>query len=194
MEVNDTEHIVALCGSQRDGSRTRYALTQALEAAERKGATTELVDLTTLDLPVFDPDQRDAGDAGELRQLVRRADGVLLGSPVYHGSYSSVLKTAIDYCGFDEFEETTVGLLVVAGGGFPTPALEHLRSVARTLNAWVLPHQVAIPNAHSTFEAGELTDEALVERVETLGSDLVDYAGVESYPESTTACAVPTAD
>ncbi len=194
MDVHDTKQIVALCGSQRDGSRTRHALEEALLAAEAKGATTELVDLSTLDLPVFDPDQSDAGDARELRQLVRSADGVLLGSPVYHGSYSSVLKTALDYCGFDEFEETTVGLLVVAGGGFPTPALEHLRSVARTLNAWVLPHQVAIPNAHSTFEAGELTDEALVDRVETLGADLVDYAGVESYPENTTACTVPTAD
>jgi NAD(P)H-dependent FMN reductase len=194
MEVNDTKHIVALCGSQRDGSRTRHALEEALTAAETKGATTELVDLSTLDLPVFDPDQNDIEDAEKLRRLVRSADGVLLGSPVYHGSYSSVLKTAIDYCGFDEFEETTVGLLVVAGGGFPTPTLEHLRSVARTLNAWVLPHQVAIPNSHSTFEAGELTDDALVERVETLGTEIVDYAGVESYPESTTACAVPTAD
>ncbi|QCC49501.1 NADPH-dependent FMN reductase [Halobellus limi] len=194
MDVNGTKHIVALCGSQRDGSRTRHALEQALGAAETKGATTDLVDLSTLDLPVFDPDQSDTGDAKKLRQLVRSADGVLLGSPVYHGSYSSVLKTAIDYCGFDEFEETTVGLLVVAGGGFPTPALEHLRSVARSLNAWVLPHQVAIPNAHSTFEAGELTDEALVQRVEALGTEIVDYAGVESYPESTTACAVPTAD
>ena len=194
MEINGTKHIVALSGSQRDGSRTRHAVNQALEAAETRGATTKLVDLTTFDLPVFDPDHSDAGDAQELRQLVRRADGVLLGSPVYHGSYSSVLKTAIDYCGFDEFEETTVGLLVVAGGGFPSPALEHLRSVARTLNAWVLPNQVAIPNAHSSFEDGELTDEALVERVETLGADLVDYAGVESYPENTTACTVPTAD
>ncbi|SDY39490.1 NADPH-dependent FMN reductase [Halopenitus persicus] len=194
MDVNDTKHIIALCGSQRGGSRTRYALEQSLGAAETKGATTNLVDLTTVDLPVFDPDHSDAGDAEKLRQLVRSADGVLLGSPVYHGSYSSVLKTALDYCEFDEFENTTVGLLVVAGGGFPTPALEHLRSVARTLKAWVLPHQVAIPNAHSTFEAGELTDEVLAERVETLGIEIVDYAGVESYPESTTACAVPTAD
>lgn len=107
---------------------------------------------------------------------------------------SSVLKTALDYCGFDGFEETTVGLLVVSGGGFPTPALEHLRSVARALDTWVLPHHVAIPNAHSAFEEGQLTDESLAERVETLGTDLVEYAGVESYPETTAACAVPTAD
>lgn len=194
MDVHNSKHIVALCGSQRNGSHTRRALERALTAAKTTGATTDLVDLTTLTLPVFDPDRSDAGDATELRRRVRAADGVLLGSPMYHGSYSSVLKTALDYCGFDEFEHTTVGLLVVSGGGFPTPALEHLRSVARALDAWVLPHQVAIPNSHSAFEDGELTDESLVERVETLGTDLVEYAGVESYPETTTACGVPTAD
>lgn len=194
MEVKRNKHIVALSGSQRDGSYTRHAIEHALTAAEASGATTDFVDVAALDLPVFDPDRTDAGDAKELRRRVRDADGVLLGTPMYHGSYSSVLKTALDYCGFDEFEETTVGLLVVSGGGFPTPALEHLRSVARALDAWVLPHQVAIPNAHSAFEEGRLTNESLAERVETLGTDLVEYAGVETYPETTAACAVPTAD
>jgi NAD(P)H-dependent FMN reductase len=194
MELTDDKYIVSLCGSQRDGSYTRSALERALEAAEGEGATTDLVDLAALDLPVFDPDRSDAGDAAELRRRVRAADGVVLGSPVYHGSYSSVVKTAPDYCGFDEFENTTVGLLVVAGGGFPTPALEHLRSVARALDAWVLPHQVALPDAHGAFEGGRLTDDELADRVETLGASLVAYAGVESYPETATERAAPAAD
>jgi NAD(P)H-dependent FMN reductase len=194
MNVTDSKHVVALCGSQRDGSHTRSALERTLATAETRGATTDLLDLTELDLPVFDPDRPDAGDAEPLRQRVQSADAVLLGTPMYHGSYSSTLKTALDYCGFDEFEETTVGLLVVSGGGFPTLALEHLRSVARALDAWVLPHQVAIPNAHDVFEGGQLTDESLLDRVETLGTDLVEYAGVESYPEAGPACTVSTAD
>jgi NAD(P)H-dependent FMN reductase len=194
MEVPDSKHVVALCGSRRDGSHTRRALERTLAAAERRGATTDLVDLDALDLPPFDPDREDAGDAATLRRRVREADAVVLGSPMYHGSYSSVLKTALDYCGFDEFAETTVGLLVVSGGGFPTPALEHLRSVARALDAWVHPHQVAIPDAHSAFVEGSLRDEDLADRVETLGTELVAYAGVESYPETSAACAVPTAD
>jgi NAD(P)H-dependent FMN reductase len=194
MEVTTGKHIVALCGSQRNGSYTRLALERTLATAEAHGATTDLVDVGALELPVFDPDHTDAGDAETLRKRVRAADGVVLGTPMYHGSYSSPLKTALDYCGFDEFEETTVGLLVVSGGGFPTPALEHLRSVVRALDAWVLPHQVAIPNSHSAFEDGRVIDEGLIERIETLGRDIVEYAGVESYPETATACAVPTAD
>jgi NAD(P)H-dependent FMN reductase len=194
MDVTDDEHIVALCGSQRSDSYTRHALERALAAARARGATTDLVDLAALDLPLFDPDHGDAGDAAELRRRVGEADGILLGSPMYHGSYSSVLKTAIDYCGFDEFEGVTVGLLVVAGGGFPTPVLAHLRAVARELDAWVVPEEVAIPNASAAFADGQLVDDDLADRVETLGTKLVDYAGVEAYPENTVACAVPGAD
>jgi NAD(P)H-dependent FMN reductase len=194
MDVRQNKHIVALCGSQRDGSYTRQALNRTLTAAKQHGATTDLVEPAMLELPVFDPDSPDSGDAPELRQRIRQADAIVLGSPMYHGSYSSVLKTALDYCGFDEFDETTVGLLVVSGGGFTTPALEHLRSVARALNAWVLPHQVAIPNVETAFEDGQQLDAEIAERIETLGTELVEYAGVASFPEATATSAVPTAD
>ena len=131
---------------------------------------------------VHDGDQPEAGDAPALTARVRAADAIMLGTPVYHGSYASTLKTALDYCGFDEFEETTVGLLAVAGGGFPGAALEHLRSVCRTLNAWVLPHQVAIPNVRSVVEAGTITDDDLAERTRELGRQVVQYADISPNP------------
>jgi NAD(P)H-dependent FMN reductase len=194
MNVPEDKHVVALSGSQRDGSYTHRAVERTLAAAERRGASTDLAAIGDLDLPLFDPDRPDAGDAAALRRRVGRADAVLLGTPMYHGSYASPLKTALDYCGFDEFEGTTVGLLAVSGGGFPTPALEHLRSVARALDAWVLPRQVAVPDSHAAFEDGRLAEEDLVDRVEALGEDLVAYAGVESYPDRTQGCVAPRAD
>jgi len=118
------------------------------------------------------------------RTLVRSADAVLLATPVYHGSYSSAIKNCLDYCGFDEFENTTVGLLAVAGGSFPVTALEHLRSVCRSLNAWVVPHQAAVPNSSDALFDGEFTDENLEDRVETLGRRAVEYATIEPDPRS----------
>ena len=179
-----TVHVVAVCGSLRDESYTRLALQHALDAAESVGASTELIDLREYDLPVYDADGDDAGDAPALRRRIREADAVLLGTPMYHGSYSSVVKTALDYCGFDEFEKKTIGLLAVSGGGFPIGALDHLRIVCRSLDAWVLPHQAAIPNAHSRFEDGELVDDGLRERVETLGVRAVRFATIEPDPAS----------
>lgn len=175
-------HIVAICGSLRRDSKTRLGLEHALRGVEEIGGTGELLDLREFDLPLFDADEREAGDAPELTRRVLEADAILLGTPVYHGSYSSVLKTALDYCGFDEFEGKTVGLLAVAGGAFPVTALEHLRSVCRALNAWVLPHQAVIPKAGNAFRDGEFVEERLEERVLTLGRRVVQYSSIESDP------------
>jgi NAD(P)H-dependent FMN reductase len=178
----DGPHVVALCGSLREKSHTRTALERALDAAENRGATTGLIDLRELDLPVYDADDGEVGDAPELTRRVRAADAIVLGTPMYHGSYSSPLKTALDYCGFDEFENRTVGLLAVAGGSFPITALDHLRSVCRALDAWVLPYQAAVPNASSKIEDGEFVDSGIEERVAVLGRRTVEYATIEPDP------------
>jgi len=182
--MSEQTHVVGIAGSLRDESATRVALERALAAAEDSGATTELLDLREYDLPVFDADDREVGDAPELTRRVRAADAVVLATPMYHGSYSSVLKTALDYCGFDEFEDKTVGLLAVAGGSFPITALEHLRSVCRALDAWVLPYQAAVPRASDAVEDGGFTDEDLAERVAVLGRRVVKYANIEPDPMS----------
>ncbi|MEZ3115051.1 NADPH-dependent FMN reductase [Halobaculum sp. MBLA0147] len=174
-------HVAAVCGSLAPESTTRTALRAVLAAAEGAGAETTLVDLREYDLPPRGPD-RDAGDAPAVRHQVADADAVVLGTPVYHGSYSSPLKTALDYCGFDEFEETTVGLVATAGGSFPTSALAHLREVARTLTAWTLPTEVAIPNAGETVGEDAVVDESVADRLADLGEAAVAYANVEQYP------------
>jgi len=174
--------VVALCGSLRDGSYTRIALEHALAAASDRGARTELLDLREYSLPVFDADADEAGDAPALKERLRAGDSVLLGTPMYHGSYSSALKNGLDYCGFDEFENTTVGLLGVSGGSFPITALDHLRSVCRALDAWVLPYQAAVPNSNRHFEDGAFADEDLANRVAVLGERSVEYASIEPDP------------
>jgi NAD(P)H-dependent FMN reductase len=176
--------VVGLCGSLRDRSYTRLGLERALASANERGAKTHLIDLREYDLPMFDPDSGTVPDADRLCDRLLSADSILLGSPMYHGSYSAPLKNALDYTGFDEFEETTVGLLGVSGGKFPITTLEHLRSVCRSLNAWVLPHQAAIPNASSQFEDGSFVDERIEDRVAVLGERAVEYAHIEPDPAS----------
>ncbi|WP_122088784.1 NADPH-dependent FMN reductase [Halalkalicoccus subterraneus] len=179
----DSPRVVAVCGSLRDGSYTRLGLEHALAAARAAGASTELLDLREYDLPVYDPDTETTADAERLMHEIREADAVLLGTPVYHGTFSAALKNALDYCGFDEFEDTTTGLLAVAGGGTFGPTLEHLRAVVRAVHGWTLPHQVGIRNASDQFDAdGEFVDEALEERVRKLGRQAVEYAFIDPEP------------
>ena len=175
--------IVAVCGSLRDASYTRTALAYVLDAAADAGAETELIDLRDHDLPVYDPDGNEPAVATALRRRIRAADGVALGSPVYHSSYSAAFRNLHDYCSYDDYEETVVGLVATAGGGSYGSTLEHMRSTLRGVHAWVLPRQVGIRNASEKFvaDAGAIdgrafADERLAERVETLGADLAHYA------------------
>ncbi len=185
MTEPDPPSVVGVAGSLRDGSYTRIAVAVALERAEARGAETTLIDLRTYDLPPFDPDDAEPPDATTFAAELRAADAVILGTPMYHGSYAGPLKNAIDYTGFEEFEHKTVGLLAVSGGSFPITALEHLRSVCRALDAWVLPYQAAVPNASNHFHAGEFRDPALRDRVETLGERIVTFARIESLDPAT---------
>lgn len=182
MNGSQRPHVVALSGSLRAESYTRIAAQHVLNAADAADATTDLVDLRGLNLTVFDANDQDAGDAQELRQRVRAADAIILATPTYHGSYSSPLKTALDYCGFEEFDDKTVGLLAVSGGSSSYPSvLNHLRIIAQALHAWVLPHQVGIGAPYEVFdETGAFRDEYadLESRVTTLGREAVEYAGV----------------
>jgi NAD(P)H-dependent FMN reductase len=192
--------VVALCGSLRAGSKTRVALREALVAAEATGRShagpdasvwTDLLDLRQYDLPALAPDDPTPDDAVALCRAVPRADAVLLGTPNYHGSYSGVLKNALDYCGREELEGTTVGLLEVAGGEFPNPTLAHLRAVCHTLNSWTLPTEVAVPDSHSTVDADGISDEAVGDRVRRLGEQRVAYANVDHYPKAADVFAGP---
>ena len=180
----DGPTVVAIAGSLREGSYSRRALEEALVGVEEAGGSGELIDLREYELPVLNPDDEETSDVESFTARVREADAVLLGTPMYHGSYSGVLKNALDHCGFDEFENKTVGLLAVSGGAFPITALDHLRSVCRALNAWVLPHQAAVPRAHSAFDEDGLTDEGNRDRVRTLGERAVRYANIEPDPAS----------
>ncbi|WP_082837820.1 NADPH-dependent FMN reductase [Haladaptatus sp. R4] len=182
-----TPNVIAVCGSMRDGSHTRTALKHVLDAAEAEGAETELIDPREYDLPIFDPDEEEPEDAVEIKRKIREADSVIIGSPVYHGSYTSAFRNVHDYCSFDEFEDTTVGLLAVAGGGSYGSTLDHMRITVRGVHGWVLPHQVGIRNAYEQFDDDEFVDGDLEARVRKLGEQAVKYAFLDPNVTSSEA-------
>jgi NAD(P)H-dependent FMN reductase len=177
--------IVGLPGSLRPGSYTRMAVQIALEGAAEAGAETQLLDLGSYNLPFcsgIPKDQEYPPDAFKLREEIMNSDGVILGSPEYHGGMSGVLKNALDLMGFKEFEGKLIGLVGVSGGMMgATNALVSLRNVGRALHAWVLPDQVSIPQAWSQFDRdGSLTDEALEKRLKRIGQQVAHYSSLHA--------------
>lgn len=183
MQESEPPRVVALCGSLRDESRTRIVVREVLDATREAGGKTDLLDLRSFRLPGVKSSPDAPTDADRLRRKVDDAHAVLLATPNYHGSYSGTLKTALDYCGREEFEGTTVGLLEVAAGSRSGSALVHLRTVSRTLHAWTLPTEVAVPDSHSLIADDGIEDDQLHQRVRRLGRALAEYANVARYPD-----------
>ena len=145
--------VVGLCGSLRSGSYTRMALQAALARAAEGGAKTRLLDLRDYKLVFADGAKEYPPDVPRLRQDVKEAHGIILGTPEYHSSFSGVLKNALDLMGFDEFEGKLVGLVGVSGGKMGAfDAMQHLRGICRAIHAWVIPEQAGVPEAWRVFD------------------------------------------
>lgn len=178
--VHPQLEVAGLCGSLREGSLTRRALAVALQGAEEAGARTRMIDLRDYELIFCDGKQDESAyppDVFRLRHDVQRAKGIILGSPEYHGSFSGVLKNALDLMGFEEFEGKMVGLVGVSGGQAGAHGLTGLRSIGRTLHAWVIPEQVSIAEAWKVFDAaGNLKDPEIERRLKEVGRQVVRFA------------------
>lgn len=100
--------ILALGGSPRKDGNTSLYLQRVLETASSLGAEVELVELGELNIEgctgCYGCVKAGAcivkDDFQGVFQKMIEADGILLGSPVYHGSITSKLKSVLDRAGF----------------------------------------------------------------------------------------------
>ena len=132
--------MVGICGSLREEIYTRTAVRIALAGARRLGADTSLMDLREYGLPWCDGREDEStypDTVHRLRREVGAANGIILGTPEYHGGLSGVLKNVMDLMGFDEFQGKMIGLVGVSGGALgASNALATLRTIGRALHAW----------------------------------------------------------
>ncbi|MEK9665131.1 MAG: NAD(P)H-dependent oxidoreductase, partial [Candidatus Nanopelagicales bacterium] len=90
--------LLAMGGSTRPESTTERALAMVAQAARTAGADVEVICGRELMLPIYDTETSDRVDgAVRLVNAVRRADGLVIVSPGYHGAISGLIKNALDY-------------------------------------------------------------------------------------------------
>ena len=169
--------IVAVKGSVRPGNYTGMALDLvADELSKQEGVDVHVVDPAELSLPL--PGSGGGGDGDKLQELIAGATGVVLSTPEYHGSYSSVIKLVIENLGFPSvLAGKPVALLGVAAGQIGAiKALEHLRSVCSHVGTIVLPGPVSVAGVQQVFsEDGQCLDERIEARIRGVATGLIDY-------------------
>ena len=158
-------HIVGIGGTTRPNSSTERALRYALSICEQHGGTTTCfagADLAAL--PHYAPEDAARSEVAlRLIEEVRRADGVIVASPGYHGSVAGMVKNAIDYTEDLRDDERSylsgkaVGLIATgAGWQGAVTTLNSLRNVVHALRGWNTPLGVAINTLREGFaEDGE---------------------------------------
>jgi NAD(P)H-dependent FMN reductase len=170
--------IVAIAGAVRPGSYTLKALRLVVDELERQeGVGVELIDPAGLQLPPPGVNL-ELPDSKGLREKVRRATGVVLATPEYHGSFSSVIKLVIENLGFPSvLAGKPVALVGVAQGQIGAiKSLESLAGVCLHVGAIVLPGAVSVANVQKVFdEEGRCLDGAVEKRIRRAGLSLLDY-------------------
>lgn len=177
--------IIGLGGTTRVHSSTEKALIVSLQAAEALGAETVLLGSADLQLPVYAPENPERTEAARhLVAQLRRADGVIVASPGYHGGLSGLVKNALDYTEdmrADDrpyFEGRAVGCIASAAGWqATTTTLVALRSIVHALRGWPTPLGVAINSTEPAFDAQGACISAIVDQqLQLVAAQVVAFA------------------
>lgn len=183
--ANRKPFIAGIGGTTRSGSSSEQALTLALNHAAAAGAETILFGGDDMvKLAMYDPDPGSMTDAARrLVEILRKADGVIISSPVYHGGVSGLIKNAIDY--IEEMrgdprvylDGRAIGI-IACGYGYqgPGPVLSQLRQTAHALRGWPTPLAVGVNSALVKFQNGECSDAGIAKQIEIMAQQVTEFA------------------
>lgn len=191
--------IVGLGGSTRSGSSTERAVRLALDNARETGAEVVMFDGPFLaSLPIFAPEIKTrTSNQRELIDTIARCDGIIVGSPGYHGSISGLIKNALDT--LEELSRSTpvyldgraFGSIVTAYGWQACgTTLVTLRTIAHALRAWPTPMGVTLNAAFPLFDQdGQCIDEKVAAQLKLLATQVLSFArntaAFSSLPQAT---------
>jgi len=172
-------------------SSSERVLRHVLAASEAAGARTLLFDGTALDLPMYGYGSPRTDKALALIDGLRRADGIVIASPGYHGTVSGLIKNALDYVedmARDErpyFEGRAVGVIAVAAGWQATgTTLATLRSIVHALRGWPTPMAIAVNSMMPVFdEGGTVSDAPLRNQLTILADQVVGFARMKALSD-----------
>jgi FMN reductase len=181
-------HIAVISGSMRPGNYTNMAAAIVMdELRKRPKIAVDFVNPAELRLPFPGQDIANS-DAPFLQKIVSDATGVILITPEYHGSFSSVMKLIIENLGFPSaLSGKPVALLGVAAGSIGAiKSLESLRGVASHVGAFVLPLPTSIANVQKVFDReGRVLDPAVEKMLRQVAGNLIAYIDKHLCPAVT---------
>lgn len=177
--------VVGIGGSPRRGSSSEQALRSCLGVAQELGARTECFAGAAINLPMYAPgDDKRTEEPPSFVDALRRADGLVIAAPGYHGAISGLVKNALDY--IEDLREDerpyldgrAVGCVSVAAGSqAAVGTLIGLRAVVHSLRGWPTPLGVPVNSQLVEFDAeGVCADQAVAAQLRAMCEQVLDFA------------------
>ena len=179
--------VVGFGGTTRAGSSGEKLVRAGLAACEAQGARTLMFDGTFLaSLPHYAPEnpQRTAQQT-EFVEAVRQCDGLLIGTPAYHGGISGLVKNALDLLEDLRsdtrvyFDDRPVGLMVSAAGWQGTGVtLSALRDMVHAMRGWPTPIGVTVNSLAGPIfdDEGRIIDQQVAASVMAQSGQIMRFA------------------
>ncbi len=175
--------LLVFAGSTRQHSLNRQLAHAVAELARNADVQVTHLELSTLDIPLYNADLQARGtpaDVIRLKEIMDAHPAWIICSPEYNGSYTGLLKNTIDWASSPikghpawadsskPFTGKVVGLMSASNGALGgLRSLSHLAPLLLNLQCWVCPQQFALNRAGEALDGrGRLNHAAALAQVQ----------------------------
>lgn len=171
--------VMILAGSADVNSHSLH-LAQAIQSElQALGQNPELINLVEYGLPLYNRAiERENSYDEKTRSFLDKSlemDAFVWVTPIYHNSYSAMLKNALDWHHSTKFPGRIVG--IASNGGNRSPqAADQLTLVARSQHMLTIPTRVCTDENVDYDENLNIISDSIQERIKKFANELVDIA------------------
>ncbi|WP_338452734.1 NAD(P)H-dependent oxidoreductase [Niallia oryzisoli] len=157
------------------GSKTLIVINKVLEEMKKRTPEVEvqLLDLKQYNVQFCDgrPPGEYTGDTAKVIDMISSADGYIIGTPIFQGSFSGALKNLIDLVPPSQFNNKVMGFVATGGNNLHYLVIENqLKPIAGYLNAYVTPSFIFAQNKQFDRQ-NQIIDPELLENIEKFSQD-----------------------
>jgi len=153
--------VAIIVGSIREGNNSLKIAKVVSRYFKENGVNGFIVNPTNFMLP-FPGEKVQGSDTMYLQELIKNADGVIMITPEYNGSISSIIKLVIENLGYPSvLKEKPSGIIGVTAGKFgAVKPMEHLRGILSHSGSFVFPQQISVSSVYELIDVqGFLKDD-----------------------------------
>jgi FMN reductase len=188
-------NVVSVSGSLSRPSRTSALVSAVLDSIQEL----EDVNIRSYELADIGPGlfaassfDRLSGQSREIIEDIEGADLIVVGTPVYRGSYTGAFKHVFDLARHDRLRGTPIILTATGGDLSHSLVTEHeLRPLFGFFNALSLP--TALYATETDFNNYALVSDAMKQRVAVAAKEAIDVLGLRARAPRSERAPVPAA-